>query len=271
MLNTQRRDECEEEVNPDRDPVQECILDDKDDVDKECKLTDDKDDVDEECKVTDENAEAMKEAPKSGRFQSVLEQLNMKVGGDGLVFHHNRKRKASGPNEVGVKKRKHNKPRDYGIEGDLFKAVIRDDVPALTVLLQHADTPSPRNPADLDGLGKGATPLHVAAQRGFIDSAKKLITSGAMVNLPTLRGVTPLHSAAQGGRVDVMKLLIAHGAQLACKTRSGATAVDFAGQYPDMRSRKQMLHVLREPDVRPKRPADAKVAITGSRKKRKKE
>eukprot|EP00397_Hematodinium_sp_SG-2012_P030979 GEMP01032847.1.p1 GENE.GEMP01032847.1~~GEMP01032847.1.p1 ORF type:complete len:350 (+),score=58.79 GEMP01032847.1:53-1051(+) len=184
--------------------------------------------------------------PKKNHAQGALAQLNITVGVNGLALPQSRRSRRmqtdSPPRE------KTNKPKDYGIEGDLFKAVIRDDLAAVTAMLPLCDNKSPRNPADLDGLGKGATPLHLAAQRGFTDVSNKLVAAGASVNLPTLRGLTPLHCAAQGGHVQVVKLLVAHGAQASQKTVSGATPLELASKCADMRARKRLAHALKGGD-----------------------
>ncbi|MGE3182158.1 MAG: ankyrin repeat domain-containing protein, partial [Phycisphaerae bacterium] len=62
-------------------------------------------------------------------------------------------------------------------------------------------------------IGRGATPLHVAAMTNAVQSAEWLISMGANVNA---RGAydhaTPLHFAAWENQVDVAKALVAGGA-----------------------------------------------------------
>ena len=63
-----------------------------------------------------------------------------------------------------------------------------------------------------DTTGKSA--LHQAAYEGSIDIVKKLLDTGANVNLGDEFGSTPLFSAIEGGHLDIVKLIIKAGANL---------------------------------------------------------
>ena len=55
----------------------------------------------------------------------------------------------------------------------------------------------------------GATPLYVAAQEGFTEIVKLLITEGkADVDKAENDGATPLYIAAQEGNAEVVELLV---------------------------------------------------------------
>lgn len=60
----------------------------------------------------------------------------------------------------------------------------------------------------------GQTPLMYAAEEGFTDICRFLISKGALVNAVSLSGSTPLNLAALKGHADVTSLLINHGANV---------------------------------------------------------
>ena len=60
----------------------------------------------------------------------------------------------------------------------------------------------------------GWTPLHRAADKGFVDSAKLLIEAGADVNLADSYGRTPAYIASQHGHTEALKLLTEAGAYM---------------------------------------------------------
>ena len=60
----------------------------------------------------------------------------------------------------------------------------------------------------------GATPLHIATDRGFAGVASALIAAGADVNKARGDGITPLYVAAHENHLEVVKLLIAAGADV---------------------------------------------------------
>ena len=75
-------------------------------------------------------------------------------------------------------------------EGSLKVARVLIDSPRLK--------PEDRNASD-------ESPLMMAALKGELDLAKRLIAKGADVNKP---GWTPLHYAATGGHLDMIRLLL---------------------------------------------------------------
>lgn len=54
--------------------------------------------------------------------------------------------------------------------------------------------------------------MHAAARQGSLEAVNSLINAGANINLSDVHGQTPLHIAAQKGYVEVIKALIAEGA-----------------------------------------------------------
>jgi uncharacterized protein len=76
----------------------------------------------------------------------------------------------------------------------------------------------------------GVTPLHAAAARGDVESARALLARGADPNARQQSGYVALHSAAQNGRRDLAELLLAHGAEREARSADGQTAADFAAK-----------------------------------------
>ncbi len=73
------------------------------------------------------------------------------------------------------------------------------------------------------------TPLHVAAEKNFVDIVKFLIEKGADVNAKNQRGATPLHLACQNGRLRTAELLVRFGASVQEPTFSPArTPIHYA-------------------------------------------
>jgi uncharacterized protein len=72
------------------------------------------------------------------------------------------------------------------------------------------------------------TPLMMAALKGNIVFAKRLIARGADVNKT---GWTPLHYAATGGHVEMMKLLLENHAYIDAESPNKTTPLMMAAQY----------------------------------------
>ena len=90
--------------------------------------------------------------------------------------------------------------------------------------------------ADLnEGNSDGWSPLHVAIQRGAMDSCRKLLVLGTDPNSRDKHGMTPLHIVAVYDRVDMIKMLIFHGGDLSAIYDSMAT---------EIRKRKALLKAL---------------------------
>ena len=62
------------------------------------------------------------------------------------------------------------------------------------------------------------TPLHLAAERNYLDVAEALLRQGAALDLKTESGHTPVIMAVLNGHVDMVKMLREHGAS--CSFRS---------------------------------------------------
>jgi ankyrin repeat protein len=91
------------------------------------------------------------------------------------------------------------------------------------------------------------TALMMAALRGHLDWAKKLVARGAAVNRP---GWTPLHYAASDAGTPVVAWLLAQGAALDAASPTGNTALMMAARYGASESVDLLL--ARGADPRPK-------------------
>lgn len=76
----------------------------------------------------------------------------------------------------------------------------------------------------------GATPLHFAAQQGYVQLGGWLLTVGAKVNSKDYTGQTPLHMAADTGHSAMCQMLIKHGANVNAADIDGLTPLHLASK-----------------------------------------
>jgi len=81
---------------------------------------------------------------------------------------------------------------------------------------------------DADVNKTGWTPLHYAATSGNIPIMKMLLDKDAFVNSESPNGTTPLMMAAMYGTTDAVKLLLDEGADPLMKNQQNMTPLDFA-------------------------------------------
>ena len=78
----------------------------------------------------------------------------------------------------------------------------------------------------------GESALHVAAIKGNPETARLLLSHGAIVDSRSpsgkQRSMTPLHWATYGGHVEMVKILLQYGADPHLKDETGLTAVDMS-------------------------------------------
>ncbi|XP_040930959.1 putative E3 ubiquitin-protein ligase XBAT31 [Gossypium hirsutum] len=78
-------------------------------------------------------------------------------------------------------------------------------------------------------MGRGATPLHLAARRKQPECVHILLYNGALVCASTGRygfpGSTPLHLAARGGSLDCIRMLLAWGVDRLQRDASGYSLI----------------------------------------------
>jgi ankyrin repeat protein len=83
---------------------------------------------------------------------------------------------------------------------------------------------------DADVNKTGWTPLHYAATSGNIPIIKMLLDKDALINSESPNGTTPLMMAAMYGTTDAVKLLLDEGADPLMKNQQDMTAADFASR-----------------------------------------
>ena len=93
----------------------------------------------------------------------------------------------------------------------------------------------------------GVTSLHIAAQKGCLDSVKLLIAARADVNVSDNNGETPLYRAACHGHSAVVKVLLFAGADINRVAKDSGTSVHIATHQ----GMEKVLHTLLaySPDV----------------------
>jgi len=74
----------------------------------------------------------------------------------------------------------------------------------------------------------GATALSIAASKGFTDIAKKLIESGADVNLTNSYGGLPIHLASFYGYPEIVRMLVEKGSELNLLNQYGYSALHLS-------------------------------------------
>ncbi|HJU90266.1 MAG TPA: sigma-70 family RNA polymerase sigma factor [Gemmatimonadaceae bacterium] len=115
-------------------------------------------------------------------------------------------------------------------ESDIFLEAAIGDAHAVTRLLDEEPSliraiDRHLNPA----MGRGATPLHIAAALDELGVMRVLLERGAEVNSLGDDGSTPLHHAAYHGRIRAVELLLEHGADPTVRDAyHDATAYDWA-------------------------------------------
>nr|CAH0111892.1 unnamed protein product [Daphnia galeata] len=99
----------------------------------------------------------------------------------------------------------------------------------------------------------GATPLHVAAAKGYIRVMSMLVQGGSELNIQDIDGWTPLHAAAHWGQREACQLLCENMADMEIRNYVGQTCFDVAD--PDIirlleECKKRQAIILRErPEV----------------------
>ena len=84
----------------------------------------------------------------------------------------------------------------------------------------------------------GESPLMLAALKGQLALAAKMVAKGADVNKT---GWTPLHYAASNGHVEIIKLLIENHAYIDAESPNGSTPLMMASMYGNAQSVKLLL------------------------------
>jgi ankyrin repeat protein len=142
-----------------------------------------------------------------------------------------------------------------GAYEDFFQAVSRDDADTVRTLLQRGFDPNSRNPEgqtalhlalrdhsehiaqalwsspalDVNALnGSGESPLMMAALRGDLQWAQRLLERGAKVHKD---GWSPLHYAATGPEPKIVAMLLDRGAPVDALSPNRSTPLMMAANY----------------------------------------
>ncbi len=158
-----------------------------------------------------------------------------------------------------------------GSYDDFFVAIKRDDAATINSLLSRGFDPDTRNPEGLSGLylairepsikaaealiawpktnvetrtAQDESPLMLAALRGHLELARKLIARDADVNKP---GWTPLHYAATNAHIPIIRLLLEHHAYIDAESPNGTTPLMMAAHYGSPDAVKLLLEAGADP------------------------
>ncbi|KTF78963.1 hypothetical protein cypCar_00032387 [Cyprinus carpio] len=85
-------------------------------------------------------------------------------------------------------------------------------------------------PANLRHPRTGATPLHVAAAKGYLEAIKLLCQCGLDVSAKDYDGWTPLHAAAHWGQSEACRLLAEQLCDMEAHSNGGQTPFDVADE-----------------------------------------
>ncbi|KAM8843234.1 protein phosphatase 1 regulatory subunit 12C [Synchiropus picturatus] len=85
-------------------------------------------------------------------------------------------------------------------------------------------------PEDVRHPKTGATPLHVAAAKGYLDALRILCQCGLDVSAMDFDGWTPLHAAAHWGQGDACQILAEQMCNMEAKSKAGQTPFDVADE-----------------------------------------
>ncbi len=157
---------------------------------------------------------------------------------------------------------------------DFFQAVAQDDVGEVAALLRRGFDPDTVDPKGLSGLylalrepspkvaalliewpktnveirtAQDESPLMIAALKGQLELARKLIARGADVNKT---GWGPVHYAATGGNVDLNGLLLDENAYIDAESPNGTTPLMMAAQYGTTEAVKLLLEAGADPRLK---------------------
>ncbi|XP_026215879.1 protein phosphatase 1 regulatory subunit 12C isoform X2 [Anabas testudineus] len=85
-------------------------------------------------------------------------------------------------------------------------------------------------PADIRHPRTGATPLHVAAAKGYLEALKILCQCGLDVSAMDFDGWTPLHAAAHWGQGEACHILAEQLCNMEARSNAGQTPFDVADE-----------------------------------------
>ena len=157
---------------------------------------------------------------------------------------------------------------------DFFRAIKQDDGKEVSALLARGFDPNTVDPKGVHGLylaiqepaphvadvlidwpktnidwrsPKDETPLMLAALKGQVAQARKLIDKGADVNKT---GWTPLHYAATSGQLEIISLLLENHAYIDAESPNKTTPLMMAAHYGTREAVKLLLEAGADPALK---------------------
>ena len=121
-------------------------------------------------------------------------------------------------------------PSDDGREDEFTFACEEGLVDEVERILQGPQDPNDPNLLFDVPFEDDYTPLHVAAEQGYVEIVHLLLEAGADKDNAGRRGTTALHLAAQHGRLEIVHLLLDSGADKEKLTFRGETALHYAAR-----------------------------------------
>ncbi|XP_070507360.1 ankyrin repeat domain-containing protein 11-like [Chironomus tepperi] len=94
---------------------------------------------------------------------------------------------------------------------------------------------------------RGETPLHIAAKKGDLEGAKKLLEQGSNPNVTDFAGWTPLHEAANHGHYHLAQLLIKFGANVMATGLDDMTPLHDAASFGNQKLVKMLIEKGADP------------------------
>ncbi|MBD9354546.1 ankyrin repeat domain-containing protein [Methylomonas albis] len=94
---------------------------------------------------------------------------------------------------------------------------------------------------------KSQTPLHYAANHGFLDIAELILNSGGSLNIEDDYGNQPTWTAVFNarGNYEIVKCFLKFKPDISHKNRAGRSPLDFANQINDQ----NLIHILNSVDA----------------------
>lgn len=161
-----------------------------------------------------------------------------------------------------------------GSYDEFFSALKQDDAATIQSLLSRGFDPNTLDPKGLSGLyialrepspkvarvlidwpktnveirtDHDESPLMMAALKGDLELARRLIDRGADVNKP---GWAPLHYAATSGHLEIMQLLLDNFAYIDAASPNGTTPLMMAAHYGTAEAVKLLLEAGADPRLK---------------------
>ncbi|CAG9799312.1 unnamed protein product [Chironomus riparius] len=108
-------------------------------------------------------------------------------------------------------------------------------------------SPNSQNNKAKDRNERGETPLHIAAKKGDLEGAKKLLEQGSNPNVTDFAGWTPLHEAANHGHYHLAQILIKFGANVMATGLDDMTPLHDAASFGNQKLVKMLIEKGADP------------------------